>query len=749
MENNKNHLTDLLLFLASFILLLLDSYLNTYKVLLENGLTVKALDKVVLALYNAKILIDYGLNTKLILLALLVLISFGQRPKKRIEINKLRLFSIGFLGISIFFLPVIMKYHGIMYPFFSLTGFLMIGYFTIIIQKFIKSRHMKDRFDIEAREFEQNEKLMENEYSVNLPYKFKYKNKIHNGWINIVNPFRGFLVTGIPGSGKTYATLEEAIRQLAQKGFSMCVYDYKYPDLTQSTYSYVNEYYDCYDVKPSFHVINLDDPRKSNRCNPLQPELLTDFTDAMESASSIMLGLNPTWIKKQGDFFVESPINMVSCAIWALKLTHEALGEQLCTFPHLIEFISLDYNTMFGCLTAFDDTSISNIMSPFLSAWESKTMEQLEGQIASVRLGLSRITDKTVYWTMNGNDFSLDINNPVEPKILCLANNGDRQKIYGVVISLYATRMIRLINKKGKRKTALFFDELPTIFLGTGTLDNLIATARSNLIATFIGIQDFTQTFRDYGKEVAEAIISICGNVITGMVSEKTAESFSKKIGKIKVRRESVNISRNDTTVNMSEAMEPIAPVEVLAKLGQGELAGIVADNYDQSIPIEKKAFIGKVDINPQLKKLSKKHKLPDITEINESVELDELLEQNLENIRLSIKKIALILNFRIPYDKITDYETINENIKKYILITRNKKKNKIIKLVTEQGYEKLVDNITNYYIKEAEEIIDQLNEEVPDKTKIKSITEYLANATREKINDEVNGIVEQETIEF
>lgn len=752
-ESRKNHSTDLLLIIGSVILLLLDSYINAYKLMDSIGFTNSIGDGLLLKLYDSGLVTDRGYILKTVILGLLFLTALANRPKRKIDVNKAKLLVTGILGLLLFYLSNILGFYNILYLITTLTGYFMLIYFSITVQKFIHSRYLKDRFDTESRQFEQNEKLMENEYSVNIPYQYRYKKRNHTGWINIVNPFRATLISGVPGSGKTYATLEEAIRQFAMKGFAMCVYDYKYPDLTQATYSYITEYYDNYDIKPSFHVLNLDDPRKSHRCNPLQPELLNDFSDAMESANSIMLGLNKTWIKKQGDFFVESPINMVSCGIWMLKIVHESLNEQYCTFPHLIELISLDYDSMFGCLTAMDDTSISNIMSPFLAAWESKTMEQLEGQIASVRLGLSRITNKGVYWATTGNDFSLDINNPQDPKILCLANNPDRQSIYGVVLSLYASRMIRLINKKGKMKTGLFFDELPTIYLGVGTLDNLIATGRSNLIAVFMGIQDFTQMVRDYGKEVADAIINIVGNVITGMIGDKTAESFSKKIGKIKVSRTSVNISRHDTSVNMSEAMEPIAPVEVLSKLGQGELAGIVADNFDESIPMEKKAFIGRVSIDPKYKLLIKKHKLPQMTQFPEDVEIDELLEQNMINIRKSIKSLSDILNFRIPFDMTQDKEFVSSYIEKFISIARNKKKSKIIRITSEKTYNQLINELTDFYTNEAgaikKAIHEQLKGSEPDEKQKRKFNDHLTNIIRLKITEKVDNLAGQEVIEF
>lgn len=139
-------------------------------------------------------------------------------------------------------------------------------------------------------------------------------------------------------------------------------------------------------------------------------------------------------------------------------------------------------------------------------------MEQLEGQIASAKIAMARLSSPQLYYVLSGNDFMLDINNPKEPKIVCMGNNPQKIQIYGAVLSLYVTRLIKLINKKGRQKSSLIFDEFPTIYLNN--MDSLIATARSNKVATCLGIQDFSQLRKDYGKEQADVIINILTNVL-------------------------------------------------------------------------------------------------------------------------------------------------------------------------------------------------------------------------------------------
>jgi hypothetical protein len=278
-------------------------------------------------------------------------------------------------------------------------------------------------------------------------------------------------------------------------------YDYKFDDLSVIACNTMLNNIDKYRVKPKFYVINFNNPRKSHRCNPIAPEFMTDISDAYESAYTIMLNLNKTWIQKQGNFFVESPIILLAAIIWYLKIYQDG---KYCTFPHAIEFLNRKYADIFPILTSYPQ--LENYLSPFMDAWEGGAQEQLQGQIASAKIPLSRMISLQLYWVMTGNDFTLDINNPDEPKILCVGNNPDRQNIYSAALGLYNSRIVKLINKKGQLKSSVIIDELPTIYFRG--LDNLIATARSNKVAVCLGFQDFSQLKRDYDDKEAAVVMN-------------------------------------------------------------------------------------------------------------------------------------------------------------------------------------------------------------------------------------------------
>ena len=403
---------------------------------------------------------------------------------------------------------------------------------------------------------------------------------MRNSWINIINPFRGVMVLGTPGSGKSYFVIRHIITQHIRKGFTMFVYDFKFDDLSRIAYNTWLKNKHKYPKPPAFYVINFDDLTRSHRCNPLEPSAMTDITDAVESARTILMGLNREWIKRQGDFFVESPINFLTAVIWYLRKYKDG---EFCTLPHVIELMQVDYDSLFTLLRT--EKEIEVLINPFVNAYLNDVMEQLEGQIAAAKVAMARLSSPQLYYVLSGNDFTLDINNPDDPKIVCMGNNPQKIQIYGAVLSLYVTRLVKLVNKKGKQKSSLIFDEFPTIYLNN--MDSLIATARGNKVATCLGIQDFSQLRKDYGREQADVIMNITGNIVAGQVTGDTAKQLSERFGKIMQDRESLSINSTDTSISRSKQLESAVPPSKISALSSGEFVGMVADDPDCKIELK------------------------------------------------------------------------------------------------------------------------------------------------------------------
>ena len=483
----------------------------------------------------------------------------------------------------------------------------------------------------------QETRLMENEYSINLPTKFWYGRKEWKGWINVVNPFRASMILGTPGSGKSYAVVNNYIKQAIEKSYALYIYDFKFDDLSVIAYNHLIKYRHRYKIPPKFYVINFDNPRKSHRCNPLAPELMTDISDAYESSYTIMLNLNKSWVQKQGDFFVESPIVLFTAIIWFLKIYE---GGRFCTFPHAIELLNKRYEDVFTILTSYPE--LENYLSPFIDAWKGGASEQLQGQIASAKIPLSRLISPQLYWVMSGSDFTLDINNPKEPKVLCVGNNPDRISIYGAALGLYNSRIVKLINKKKQLKSCVIIDELPTIFFKG--LDNLIATARSNKVAVCLGFQDFSQLVRDYGDKEAKVVMNTVGNIFSGQVVGETAKTLSERFGKVLQKRQSISINRQDVSTSINTQMDSLIPPSKISGLTQGMFVGSVSDNFNERI--EQKIFHCEivVDADKVKREESAYKKIPvitDFTDADGNDRMKETVQANYRRIKEEVKQIV------------------------------------------------------------------------------------------------------------
>jgi len=632
-ENNQalRQILDFIRF-GSVILLLMHFYSTCHPAFRAWRITTIMTDKLA---YNFTTGITKNDLSKPGSLLLLGISLFGTKGKKSEKLSVTNVFVILLAGLALFLfstplLSLAASETVIASLYIAVTS---IGYLCILnggakATRLLRLRFKGDIFNELNETFPQEERLLNNEFSINLPAQYKLKGKTRRSWINIVNPFRALAVIGTPGSGKSYFIIRHCISQHITKGFALFIYDFKFPDLTSIAYNTLLLSSGAYKVLPRFYIINFDDLTRTHRCNVISPTNMHDITDATESSRTLMLSLNKEWIKKQGDFFTESPINFTTALFWFLKKYEDG---RYCTLPHAIELAQVEYNQLFPVLSL--EIEIEVLINPFISAFLHGAQDQLEGQIASAKICLARLVSPSIYYVLSGNDFTLDVNNPEYPKIVAAGNNPSKSQTYGAVLSLYIERMLKLVNRKSQQKSSLIFDEFPTVYVNN--IDNLIATARSNKVATVLGIQDFSQLKKDYGKEQAEVIMNVTGNIISGQVIGETAKQLSERIGKIMQERESVSINASDTSLSKSTQLESAIPPARIANLSSGEFVGAVTDDPLQRIKL--KAFHAEIlNDHAAIKAAEEKYvPIPVIREISDSTVI-----QNYHQIKQDIKNL-------------------------------------------------------------------------------------------------------------
>jgi hypothetical protein len=530
--------------------------------------------------------------SKLATLFLICLVSIGTLAKKKqnLDPKKHIIYPLTF-GLFLFFGSILYQgrasalafaytsWFNLGYIVCSVIGAMMTSVAMDNVSKIIRSGLGKDIWNVEGESFMQQVKPVITPYSVNIPMLFYYKGKVRDGWINIVNPFRGTILIGTPGSGKSFGIINPAIRQLIAKEFCCCVYDYKYPDLGKIAYYHYLLAKQKGKLKGfGFHVINLNDVEHSRRTNPWRAEYLRTLADASEGAEGLVEAM------KKGDksggsdqFFTQSAINFLSACIYFFS-KHE--GGKYSSFPHVLSFLNHSYEDIFN--TLFSEPELVSLLSPFKSAYVTKAFPQLEGQIGTLKIFISRLATKETFWVFSGDDFNLKISDKHSPGIVVLANDPNTQNINSACYSVVMNRLTKLINSKGNLPSALIIDEIPTLY--TYKIENLLAVARSNKVAILMGLQELPQFNQQYGKDTAATITSVVGNVLAGSVRNKeTLDWLERLFGKNKQIGESLSIDRNKTSTSLQEKLEPLIPAGKMASLNTGEMVGLIAADVQET----------------------------------------------------------------------------------------------------------------------------------------------------------------------
>jgi len=601
------------------------------------------------------------INAKLSTLVLITLVAIGTRAKKKRDLDATKeIFlpiSVGLIMIISSLalvwgagnpnLPYVVPYlngYQLGYLLLSYAGTMITQKGADSISKLMQTKMDKDRWNTEEESFDQNRELVETSTSVNIPYKFRYKKQTHQGWMNI-DPFRGSMVIGVPGSGKSFGVINPAIRQLVGKGFCLCIYDFKFPSLGEiAYYHHLLKKKTDPNYKHKFHVVNLDEVEYSRRVNPFKKEYINTLAQAQEMAESMVSALQKGGSSGGGgseQFFTQSAVNFLASTIYYFA-TYE--NGKYSDLPHILAFMNRSYEEIFD--TLFTNEELVSLMSPFKSAYENKAFDQLEGQIGTIKIFLSRLATKESFWVFSGDEVQLKISDPENPSILILASNPRTQDINSALYSAVLNRVISQINDKGNLYSGLIADEFPTIYIHK--IDNLVATARSNKVAVMLGLQEQPQLRQFYKKEVAETISAIMGNILSGAVRDKgTLDWLEKLFGKIKQKSYSESISNQGTNITISEKMDVMIPAGKIAGQRTGEMVGMVVQGEDNATEeFKTSAISGKINLDMKAIKHEEANyvKMPTYYSFKDSAGNDRKNEILMTNFRRINKEVEIMI---------------------------------------------------------------------------------------------------------
>ena len=348
----------------------------------------------------------------------------------------------------------------------------------------------------------------------------------HGGYINIPNPFRSILVIGGAGAGKTASVVEPIIFQAMRKKFTGFVYDFNYPTLGNVVYSSLlyHENTTPNEEKIKFFPVSFTDLGRSCRFNPLDPGLLSSSTQAEEYSWALYCNLDKEAIKK-GGFFPESAAGLLKSVIWFMKKNHP----DHCTLPHVINIIlNADTKTLVNMIVS--DVETKGMVKSVKEAAEKEAYDQLAGVVGSLTMQLQKINTPEICWVLTGNDFTLDLNNPSDPKFIVLGSLPEFKSTLNPVIAFISAIALKLMNAQDKLQSIALIDEGPTLFIPN--LDSLPATGRSNKLSVVYVAQSFSQMDVMYGKESRRALVGNLAYQFYGNTSDlETAKQASDVTG--------------------------------------------------------------------------------------------------------------------------------------------------------------------------------------------------------------------------
>ncbi|MBD2717262.1 TraM recognition domain-containing protein [Microvirga sp. STR05] len=423
------------------------------------------------------------------------------------------------------------------------------------------------------------------------------------GWINIPNPFRGTLVLGGAGAGKSYSIGEPLIEQFTEKGFAGLIYDFKFPVLAeaaQKAFVLADAKARAAGEEPAhvqLHIINFKDLERSERVNPLRADKMPVVAYANEYARAIMANLNPESIKKM-DFFDTSANAFLTAIIWFYKKNFPTF----CTLPHVVNTaLHPDFTHVLSMLDT--DPECGDMVRSITTAVKQRAEKQVAGVIASLQIVLTRINSPEIAWVLTpdearGEGFSLDLNDKQAPKVLVVGNDPTLKETFSPVISCIVAVALKLMNQQHKHPSYVFLDEAATIYVPN--LEVIPATARSNKVAMIYMTQDLSQMIDAYGREKMQVMVSNLNNQFFGKVNSlETAKFVSELVGKEDREMVSASLGRSQSggsrgagsSINQSVSWQErnLVRLQDTITLETGEFIG-------QTVETEQPFFQGKVE---------------------------------------------------------------------------------------------------------------------------------------------------------
>lgn len=388
---------------------------------------------------------------------------------------------------------------------------------------------------------------------------------------NILNPYRGIMIIGGAGSGKSRTFIYPIIKQSAEMGYCGVLYDFKSPELMNlAEKSYINS-----DVK--INKIDFKNPKNSQRVNPIS--YIESAIHSTNYAQAFVFNLLPEYIKKQ-DFWSRSMVSLFSGAMWYFKKNEP----KYATLPHIFAFFfSLKAEEIVSIL--YQDIEVRGYISSLTEAIEQGAEKQVAGVLGTLKNAIGIYNNPTLFWLLSSDETNLNVNDPSNKTMLLIGNDSTLSETYAPLCSIIITICSKLMNQPDKAKSIILLDETPTIYLPN--FEQIPATARSNKVACILGFQDISQMVDKYGREKTEVLMSNLGNQMYGRTTNReTAERVVAMFGKYdevkNVYGKSGNLLKKNHSQNQTIVKTDRIKIQTITNFESGMFACLIAEGAER-----------------------------------------------------------------------------------------------------------------------------------------------------------------------
>ncbi|WP_422350998.1 type IV secretory system conjugative DNA transfer family protein [Flagellimonas sp.] len=406
---------------------------------------------------------------------------------------------------------------------------------------------------------------------------FEVKLKVRGRPLVLGNIRRGVSVMASAGSGKTESVIYGFLKHFREQGFSGIIHDYKDFEITEMAWPLWK------DAGVPFHIVSFGPIY--HRMNPVAPRYLPDEESVHEVSRVLLENLlehRDSDENSTSRFFKDAAEGLISGLIWRLKTDYP----DYCTLPHLMAlYQQLGTKSLVKFLRG--NITSRSMADAFISGMGSE--RQTAGVLSTLANAIKKINTRKIFMVLSADEIPLDINHAVNPAVIALVNNPQKDASLSPVIATVIHTISKQMAQRKRQPSFMLLEEASTLRLLN--MHRIPATLRSYDIVSVYVLQDKIQNDMMYGEKASKAILSNLSYQFFGKVNDPdTAKYYERFFELVKMPTRSVSKSSGlnlERRITEGEKEVSKRRADVFFRLKQGEFV-VFADGKDRKVRFPK-----------------------------------------------------------------------------------------------------------------------------------------------------------------